>query len=201
MHEISGLLMRLNYATRHAHAAVDAPWLDLLRADVTRHDYLAQLVRAYGLLAPFEAACRYTPDLHRAVDDRHLSRAGMIAQDLLSLGLTPGQIANLPQCWSITTFADVPEALGWLYVVERSTLVQEGVRRHLLAREPSLETAASYLSMFDGRVSDHWQTFGRILDRAGATPAAADAVIAAAIDGFSVATRWFCGAAGHRETA
>lgn len=63
--EISSGLVRLNLATRQWHASVDDGWLSLLRPTVTVAEYVGQLVRTYGLVAPFESACRYTPVDHR----------------------------------------------------------------------------------------------------------------------------------------
>ena len=189
VHQVSGLLMRLNVATRRWHADVDESWLDLLSPTVSRADYLAQLVRTYGFVAPFESACKYTPFLERALDFR--PRAGLIAQDLLSLGLAPAQIATIPQCHAMTTFRDVREAIGWLYVVERATLLHDGIRRHLVARLPELANACAYLSAFDGRVGEHWNTFGRTLDRVGAKPDAALEIMAAANAGFACMKQWF----------
>lgn len=183
--------MRLNVATRHWHADVDEPWLDLLRPSVTRAHYLAQLVRTYGFVAPFESACRYTPNLSRVLDFQQLTRAGLIAQDLLALGLTPSQVASVPQCHDIVTFAHVPEALGWLYVIERSTLLHEGIHRHIVANVPDVAHACTYLSLYEGRVNDHWEAFGRILDRAGAKPEHANQIHASAHAGFDTAKHWF----------
>lgn len=189
--------MRLNMATRPSHAEVDEAWLDLLRLDVCRADYLAQLVRTYGFVAPFESACKYTPHLERDINLRQISRAGLIAQDLLSLGLTPSQVAHIPQCTSITTFRNVAEALGWLYVIERSTLLSDGIRRHLLRHVFDIESACAYLSMNEGTVSEHWSAFGRQLDRVGAKPEAANEVIAAAHAGFECVKNWFRGATAN----
>lgn len=191
MHEVSSLLARLNVATRHWHARVDEAWLDLLRPNVSRADYLEQLVRAYGFIAPFEGAYKYTPGVGRVLDFRQLMQAGLIAQDLLALGLRPAQVAMLPQCPSITPFRDIAEALGWLYLVERSTLLHDRVRQHVLERLPELSDACSYLSQYDGRVSEHWRTFGRMLDRVGAKPGVANEVVAAAQAAFATAHHWF----------
>src|SRR5687768_9968849 len=109
------------------------------------------LARTYGFVAPFESACKYTPGLGRVLDFRTLTRAGLIAQDLLALGVTPSQVSTVTQCESITPFTDVPEALGWFYVVERSTLLHDGIRRHLLGRLPEVSPAVAYLSEYDGR--------------------------------------------------
>jgi len=188
---MSGLLMRLNVTTRHWHADVDAPWLDLLRPTVSRADYLAQLVRTYGLVAPFESACKYTPRVERSFDLRQLSRAGLIAQDLLALGLTAAQVARIPQCHAIITFKDVAEAAGWLYVIERSTLLQNGIRRHLLARLPEVNDAFAYLATYDSGVGDHWMSFARMLDEIGEKPETATEMMDAARAGFVCVKQWF----------
>lgn len=187
----SRLLLRLSLATRQAHADVDDRWLDLLSPDVAVADYLAQLVRVYGLVAPFESACRYTRGIDAYLDVRQLSRAGLIAKDLLNLGLSPTQVSSVPSCPSITTFQSVQEAFGWLYVIERSTLLQHGIRRHLLRHLPHVEHAVAYLAAYDGRVADHWLSFGQLLDEVGATEDTAEAVIAATHDGFATARLWF----------
>ena len=190
MSAVDSVLMQLNQATRRWHAGADEPWLELLRSDVTRRDYVGQLVRMYGFEAPLEGACAYTPQLSRVIEMRQLTRAGLIAQDLLALGVSAGTLAAAPQCRSITTFKDVPAALGWLYVVERSTLHHDQVRRHLLRRVGSVENACGYLSMFE-RTPDHWQRFGRTLDRVATTPEVTSQIIEAAHAGFACMQQWF----------
>ena len=182
--------MKLNLVTRQWHADVDDPWLDLLRPTVSRADYFGQLVRTYGFVAPFEGACKYTPGLDH-VDMHQQVRAGLIAQDLLALGLTPGQVASIPQCDSITSFGNVAEALGWRYVVERATLLQDGIRRHLLAVMPDLANACSYLSAYDGRAIDRWTAFGHLLDEAATDARMVEEIVAAAYAGFACVRQWF----------
>ena len=181
-------MLRLNVSTRRWHADVDDPWLDLLSPAVSRTDYCAQLVRTFGIVAPFESACRYTPNLDDAGELLQHNRAGRIAQDLLALGLSPAHIAALPQCDAIMTFRSVPEALGWLYVVDRATLLQDGIRRHLRTQLP--EAPAAFLSIYDGRIGEHWALFGRWLDRVGERVQSADEVVAAAHAGFATVREW-----------
>lgn len=183
-------MMRLNVATQASHAEVDAPWLSLLRPDIARADYLSVLVQTYGFIAPFESACKYTPRVERDVDLYQLSRAGLIAADLLSLGLAPAQVTEIPHCTRITTFRSVAEALGWVYVVERSTLLFDGIRRHLLSHA-QWATPCAYLSAYDGRAGENWAAFGRKLDRIGAKPDVADELVTAAHAAFACAKEWF----------
>ena len=195
---VSGLLTKLNLATRHLHADVD-PWLDLLRVDVNLADYSTQLVRTYGLIAPFESACKYTPGVARLLDYRQLLRAGLIARDLLALGLTPSELSRIPTCPAITMFRDASEAFGWLYVVERSTLLQEGVRRHLVQRLPAIAQACSYLGAYEGHINDHWSAFGRQLDQLAGEEHNEQDIITAAEAAFRHTREWLSARSGSRS--
>ncbi len=191
MQELSSLLTRLNLETRQGHADVDDPWLALMSPTVGIADYTGVLVRSYGLIAPFESACKYTPGLSRLVDFRYFLRAGLIAQDLIALGLTPHQVANLVTCPSVTMFQSVPEALGWMYVIERSTLLHDGIRRHLLKQLPHVENACAYLAAYEAHVSDHWAAFGRVLDQAAShDPAIEQDVVESAMRAFEISRDW-----------
>src|SRR5688572_13373528 len=129
MHQPSSMLNRLDMETRAHHAEVDSYWLDLMAAGVTREQYRAQLMRLYGFEAPLESALAYTPQLVIA-DRRERMRSGLIAQDLLALGITPSKITALPQCSNIAPFADPGEALGWKYVMERPTQMHGAIKRN-----------------------------------------------------------------------
>jgi heme oxygenase len=145
----------------------------------------------YGFEAPLEGACAYTPQLSRVIEARQLRRSGLIAQDLLALGMAPVTVAAIPQCFAITPFKAVPEALGWLYVVERSRLHHDQVRRHLQGRMRDVARACTYLGVFDD-VPDHWQRFGRTLERAANDrQEIATQMIDAAHAGFECMRRWF----------
>ncbi|HUS27711.1 MAG TPA: biliverdin-producing heme oxygenase [Kofleriaceae bacterium] len=200
MKDVSTALVRLNAATRQWHSAVDDSWLELLRPTVTVTDYLAQLVRTYGLVAPFESACKYTPGLARVVVDlRRVGRAGLIAQDLLELDLTPSQVASIATCPEITMFATTREALGWLYVVERTTLLADGLLRHVRSSLPQVVNATRYLEAFSNDMS-YWSRFGRVIDDATVEPGAAAEIERAACEAFEAAHSWFRMSADARRT-
>jgi heme oxygenase len=185
--DVGGLLSQLNASTRHFHADVDEPWLGLLRPDVGASDYLTVLVRTYGLVAPFESACKYTPGLGEIIDLRQLMRAGLIAQDLIALGLAPAQVSTIETCPSITMFMTLHEALGWLYVIERSTLLQDGIRRHLQRHVPQVEKASSFLASYE---DGHWSVFGQVLNSVAANIEVPHEIIAASHNAFEIASRW-----------
>lgn len=156
---------------------------------IDRARYQALLVLAYGFEAPLDSAFRYTPGLSTLVDLRSRARTGLLAQDLMRLGLTGSQIAQLPQ--RFTTFSTTAEALGWLYVVERATLVQGSARRHLIQRLPELTCATSYLQAYDGVTSLRWSELGAAFDAVATAPSVTRQLIRAATDGFRAMRDWF----------
>lgn len=191
MRQVSKTLVRLNVETRCFHAASDAPWLELVAPGrtVTRLDYVSQVVLAYGFDAPLEAALAYTPHLDGFIDLHPRFRSGLLAQDLLALGISPSQLASLRQCM-IAPFASVAEAFGWLYVHERATLIHDGVACELASRLPDVAGATSALHAHEGRVGVLWDDFGQALDRVARTSHIEDRIVAAALDAFRTLRVW-----------
>jgi len=189
MQRLSRTLIQLNLATREHHLAADAPWLDLMIPIVRKQDYVQHLIRVYGFEAPLEAALRYTPGLSALVDLRPRVRAGLIVQDLMRLGLTPARIATLPQ--RFTTFSAPAEALGWMYVAERATLLHGSLRRYLALHIPEVASASSYLSVYDGLVGERWSDLGEALDAVAYLPSVKQRLMRAASQAFVAVCEWF----------
>ncbi len=183
------MLARLDVETRSYHASVDGVWRDLMEGSATPATYMHQLVRVYGFEAPLEAALAYTPGIASVIDVRSRVRSGLIARDLLELGISAGKIAELPQSM-IAPFATVGEALGWMYVAERAALLHDPVRRYLIARFPQLTGATSYLAA----ASDaRWNEFADALEPYVRTRALQQQVLGGARDAFRCALDWFRG--------
>ena len=183
----SATLSRLDTETKRHHVDADRPWLSLTSADLSREAYVRQLVVTYGFEAPLEAAFAYTKGLARLVGIRGRARAGLLAQDLLALHVPPMRITELPHCFSITPFPDPAEAFGWMYVVERATLLHDSVRRHLLRRLPEARHACHYLSAYEGIVAARWNALGEALDQYARTEDVQNRIALAADDAFR---RW-----------
>jgi heme oxygenase len=158
-------LSLLDRETRPFHAEADRGWHRLLHSsDATRDDYVRQLVAIYGFELPFEAACSLTPDLAQAIDVRGRWRCALIAQDLLALGWTADEITNVGR-YTLTPFQDAVEALGWMYVIERPTLIHADIREELTSRFVDLARATTYLRAYEGTASKRWAELGIALDR------------------------------------
>jgi heme oxygenase len=190
MYPPSSMLTRLDLETRDQHADVDGYWLDLMASGVTREAYKTALLRMYGFEAPVESALVYTPNLVIA-DRRERMRSGLIAHDLIALGVTPGRLAALPQCAEVGPFDDPAEALGWKYVIDRPTQLHSAIKRNILSRVPDVANACQYLSACDGIAAARWQQFGLLLDDVARRPHAADRIVGAAKTAFRVMADWF----------
>lgn len=189
--QLAKMLTKLNLETREFHGRADYPWLPLLdeTKPVSHSDYAKYLIERYGFEAPLEAALAYTPHLGEVIDVYPRFRAGLIAKDLIELGLSASAVAGIQQCM-IEPFASPEEAFGWLYVHERCTLMFEHVSSELCRRMPDLCDAMSYLHANAGHIGAAWETFAQALDRVSATPEAQQQVVEAARDAFQAARQW-----------
>jgi heme oxygenase len=189
MRRLSRTLIQLNIATREHHGAADKPWLDLMVPTVEKEDYTRHLVKVYGFEAALEAAFRYTPGLTSLIDLRARTRSGLLVQDLLRLGFGAARTAEIDQ--RFVSFSSAAEALGWMYVAERATLLHGAVRRYLTLRLPEVNGASSYLSAIDGMAGARWNELGDALDAVAQVPWVKRQVLRAAHHGFAALHEWF----------
>jgi heme oxygenase len=121
------MLVRLGLETASHHTCAEEHRLAAM--DIKTNDqYRAFLSRIYGLEAPVEAAVwAYTELGPRLLHER--DKAGRIRDDLLELGLSESDVESLPR--ATVTVRSVAHALGWLFVLERHTLLAGLIRRHV----------------------------------------------------------------------
>lgn len=179
---------RLKSATQAAHRALED---DL--------DAISQLSSLNGrrILAP-----RYL-DLHVAADaifDRWLAgapglddpprrRAELIRADLARLDVTPN-----PDPPPAPAVASVPEALGFFYVMEGSTLGGRMILKAVAARAGETE-GLGFMDPYGVRTGEAWRGFLGVLEREVADdPERLDHAEAGAAAGFAYARACLCGA-------
>lgn len=195
MEGAAAALARLGQATRAHHAAADRAWLSLAVDGATIDGYRAHLARVYGFEAPLEIAFQDTRPLRGLLELSGRARSHLLVRDLTALGMTARDVARLPRRFDPIPFLSAEEAIGWMYVVERSTLVHHIVRRSVVL----MTAACAYLSA--GRVTARWFELGRALDRIATTPRAFAKIVDAALGTFEDHCEWYTAIAHRPRTA
>jgi heme oxygenase len=195
------MVARLDDDTRGHRAETDRDLDHLFAPDTIAPHYLLFLMRAYGFEAPLECAFAGTAGLDVMLDLRLRAKAGLIAADLLALGLRPPEVADLPQCLSVPQFRGVAEAIGWLYMIERQTLLHGVLHRHLATRLPQVTGAGSYLSCYESVAGRRWSELSAVIDRVATTRALEDRIIAAAHAAYLCHRRWVHQDVGRRAAS
>jgi heme oxygenase len=194
------MLSRLAVETQIRHASIDAALLAPL-VSPTRSSYRRYLCTLYGFIAPLEVALAMAPGIDYAFIDPRM-KSGRIASDLLALGLTTQEFALLSRRHSVPAFTSAAEALGWMYVMERTTLHHEETYERL-RRILSIdrELAANYLLSYAGETRARWRELGAVLDRVAWSASAVDTMIGAAWDAFESLDTWLGAQPMVRSTA
>jgi heme oxygenase len=186
------MLSRLDEEMRAHQVDADGDTELLFRPDAQPAHYLLYLTRLYGFVAPLECALEMTPGIDRMIDLRDRAKAKHIVTDLLSLGLRPAALAEMPMCLTVPQFRGVAEAVGWMYVIERQTLMHGILRRHLATCMPCNTVAATtFLGNYDGVTGERWRELGALIDTIAAPSyAIADRIVQATAEGYVCMRRW-----------
>ena len=167
--QVVRLLEQLSTATAAFHVEADADVLQLL-GPVGVADYWRFLVRAYGFVMPVELAITQVAGLDDVLDIRRFHKHSLLRQDLLAFGMQADEIDRVAQC-PVPHLSSPPEALGWAYVIERSTLGHSNLFRHLgLVMPGDIAFTAAYLKCYFGAIGEMWRSFGNALDHYADTP-------------------------------
>lgn len=113
---------RLKQATTARHASLESK-LPLLDPAMTRDHYRDFLGRFLGYYAPLETQLLKAAQWGEiGFDYTERYKTPRLKQDLLALGSSNDDIANIPRCADLPAIATTAELLGCLYVIEGATL-------------------------------------------------------------------------------
>lgn len=193
------LSLRLRHATHDQHAQIEANprFARLMAPDLTRDEYRVLLARLFGHHAPAEAALGAAAQLLPAALGlpRRLRRTGLLAADLVALGMAAPRIAGLPRCQD-HAIRSAAEAWGLLYVLEGATLGGQVIARHLaLTLGLGPQDGAGALVPHGAETGALWRGFKQALDEAAEDPDFdSEATIEAARRAFGTLDAWVAGA-------
>lgn len=109
-------------------------------------------------------------------------RLGLIEKDLADLGAASD--TNAPSPIEPLDLADLPRALGWLYVAEGSNLGAAFLLKEAARLGLSQSFGARHLAAPEGGRGLYWRNFTAALDALDLEPAAEDQVVAGAREAF-----------------
>ncbi|MBA3820992.1 MAG: hypothetical protein H0X17_19050 [Deltaproteobacteria bacterium] len=162
----------------------------------TASQYGLYLRRSYGLEAPIEAALAMTPHLGSLFDLRSRAKAGLIAADLLALGLGAADVTDLPLCGVVGPFEGIAEAIGWMYARDCNAPDLVELREQLRRALPTqLAHAGGYLASY---AQGHHDELGSWLDQISGSSSVEERVLAGARAAYQCERDWL-GEELHRE--
>jgi heme oxygenase len=185
---VGRLLDRLTEETRAFQNELDAEAEVMLGGSVA--GYRRFLLQTYGFVVPVERALMASPGLERYFDKRRLRKQQLLEHDLQAMNVreTTGGA-------SVPSLANLHDALGWAYVVERNALTHPQLYRRLAGTIPGeIAFASSYLKCYFGGfgsgVGEMWRSFTDDLEAAVWEGAQSDRVVDAAKAAYRTYERW-----------
>jgi heme oxygenase len=131
------MLSRLAAETRVQQSLADVDGLELVASGRGEARYLAYLVKRYGFEAPLESALAVAPGIDRVIDLHARRQTRRIVDELVALGMPLASVLEIPHA-DVSAVHDLRDALGWLYVSDRSAMTHGLVARELLRKTPAL---------------------------------------------------------------
>ena len=182
----SWMLAHLAQQTQPLHAAADGDRLAILEKPTVER-YRSYLAQIYCFEAPLEAACISSKGIPRNILRTHLKTWRLAADlDVLGFAARPAMPLETPR------FESPVEALAWLWVLHRNTLLHGLIHRYLLSkmREPA-HAARSYLCAFEGRAGALMRELGSTLDDVTRRASLAERAVAAAREALRLQHQWY----------
>ena len=180
------MLGHLAQQTQQHHAAADGDRLAIMEKP-NRERYRMYLARVYCFEAPVEAACIATEGIERGILRSHL-KTSRLAADLEALGITAREavVIDAPR------FDSPAEALTWLWVLHRNTLLHGLLYRYLAGKLPgTMPAAGGYLSAFEGRAGALLRELGEAMERTARRAPVVERMVAAANEAFRMQHQWY----------
>jgi heme oxygenase len=190
------MLVRIGLETRQHHADADADRLAVMEA-ADENDYRDFLARIYGLEAAIENEIEQLSAQDRLILDTH-NKQDRLHADLLALGMSDLDVLKLKRC--AVRIRSGMHAHGWMFVIERQSLLAGLVSRHLAHAMPDvMQRAGSYFMHAAERSGARFRHFGDALGeqakRYGAL--APSTIVSAANDAFRAQRLWYAGSSLH----
>lgn len=180
------IVTRLRDATGEAHRRLEER-LDIVRRLASPDGRCRLVARFCGLHEGAEDALASVLDGLEGLDFSGRRRGRLLRADLDVLAAD-----TAPSACPIEPPASAGWALGFLYVLEGSTLGGKVIRREMEGQGGTM-TGLGFLDPYGAATGDRWRAFLAVLRREAEDARAADEIVRGAVDGFAAAESWLCG--------
>lgn len=187
------MMTRLKCGTEACHRQLEGRFPSFSAPDFDRARYARLLKSFYGFHRPLEAAivAALPPALREEFELPRRLRAGKLARDLAFLGVSPQEIAKLPDCQDLPSVLTPAQAIGALYVLEGSTLGGQFILKRLTAQlDVDAERGAAYYAGHGGDTGSLWKRFGERVNTLPLSETERTDAVQAAVGTFEGLERW-----------
>jgi heme oxygenase len=187
---VFSLRQQLKRETATLHQRLEAQ-LGLLEPQLSLHRYRQVLETFYGFYAPLEISLARLAAAGPQLGFPLRARAGLIESDLVALGLSGRELAELPWCSELPPLSCAEHLAGCLYVLEGACLggqvVARALQRQLGVAKGS--GASFFVGDADGTTA-RWLLVLTWLEGLGRAGAPTEQIVASARATFFTLARW-----------
>jgi heme oxygenase len=180
----------LKRATADLHRRLETA-LRLLEPDLDLDRYRRILECFFGFYAPIEAGIARVASDGPALGLPLRERAALVESDLLSLGLSRRDVAELPRCADLPRLSGTADAAGCLYVLEGACLGGQMIAPALRERFGIARGSGGSFFVGDGEgTKARWSVFLAWLEGLERAGAPTDEIVASARATFLSFAQW-----------
>ncbi|SFS84434.1 biliverdin-producing heme oxygenase [Paenibacillus sp. 453mf] len=181
--------LRKETAEDHDQIEQNAYAKAIMNHTLTRAEYQAYLEKIYGFILPIEQKIAQLDGVQElGIDMKHRAKSPLLEQDLAFISSSRQQV---PICGEIPEIASSEQLLGYLYVIEGSTLGGQIITRKLrnhLALEPGM--GLSYFNAYGQDTRTQWKELSEIMNKAVEAGADREVIVGTAKETFRLLNQW-----------
>jgi len=188
---------RLRDATAEAHRNVEAA-MALQERCADRASYRRLLADLWGIYAPLEAKLEAVDWRGSGIDLAKRTKAQWLRADLLALGLSNGDIADLPRAAQLPAIRGAADGFGVLYVLEGASLGGQLILRQIKPALGLTEShGARFFASYGADLGEYWRSFVAAMAAYGDDEQQVQAMEKAALATFECFLHWMRECALH----
>jgi heme oxygenase len=186
----SPLRQELKRETAALHRRLETA-VGLLESELSIERYRRVLELFFGFYAPIEAGLARVASAGPPLGLPLRARSALIERDLLAVGLSRGEIADLPRCADLPPLSRVEELAGCLYVLEGACLGGQVIAPVLRERlGVAQDSGASFFTGDGHETRARWRVFIAWLEGLPRAGSATAPIVASARATFLAFARW-----------